>query len=92
MAKRKLLGIRIAPDIVSDPDKFGETLDMILQSDPNLRRVQRQVVRRQKALRAAVSDEQWRQYMVIEEVFNDFHARAVAAVARAFYAAGRRLR
>jgi hypothetical protein len=73
---------------VSD-DRLGEVLEKILLADLELRRVHRQLVRRQRELRAAVTDEQWHLYMVIEELFNDRWARALAIVARRFYAAGR---
>jgi hypothetical protein len=50
------------------------------------------VVRRQGALRAAVDGAGWSRYMVVEEACNEYHATALVVVARAFYAAGRRVR
>ncbi len=57
--------------VVSDTDKLGDALDRILLSDPSLRRIHRQIVRRQRVLRTAATDEQWHLYMSIEELFND---------------------
>ena len=60
----------------------------ILITDPALGRIHRRLVRRQRALRASVTDEQWAAYMLIEELFNDRWARALVIVAKAFYEAG----
>ncbi len=66
--------------------------NQVLLADRTLRRLHGQLVRRQKALRVSVTDEQWAQYMVIEELLNDRWARALAIVSKAFFAAGRRTR
>lgn len=82
----------ITPDILADDVLFGEVINQVLLADPGLNRIHRQLIRRQRALRAVVTDEQWARYMLAEEAFTDYHARAVAEVARVFYAAGRRRR
>jgi hypothetical protein len=81
---------RITPDILADDVRLGDAIDKVLLADETLQRAHRQVVRRQRALRKAVTDEHWYLYMAIEELVNGSHATAVSIVARAFYGAGRR--
>lgn len=69
--------------------RLGEVLDKILLADPKLRRIHRQLVRRQRELRAVINDDQWRLYMAIEELFNERWSRALDIVAKAFFAGGR---
>lgn len=80
---------RITSDLVADDVLIGDAVDKILLANAALQRIHRQIVRRQRALRAAVSNEQWRRYMLAEEALNDYHATAVSTVARVFYQAGR---
>lgn len=88
MPKRCARRLQITPDILADDVRLGEAIDQVLLADPGLNRIHRQLIRRQRALRALVTDEQWRKYMLVEEAFTDYHARAVSIVARAFYSAG----
>ena len=90
--QRKLPRIRIAPDIVSDPDRLGDVLDQILRSYRGLRRNHGQLVQHQSQLRALLDEKQWHVYMRVEELFNDRLATALDVVARSFYTAGTRSR
>ena len=92
MHRRHVNRTRITSEIIADDERLGEFIDKILLSDRILLRIQRQIVRRQRALRAVVDDEQWHAYMHVEETFTDFHGRAVVAVVRAPYKVGRRQR
>lgn len=83
---------RITPDIIADDVLVGDAINQVLRADCILRRIHRRLVRRQRALRAVVDDEQWHKYMLVEELFNDRWARALAIVAKAFFAAGTRAR
>ena len=87
--RKRSLRIQLTPDILADDIRLGEVIDKVLLADRTLRRLYRQIVRRQRALKATVSDDQWRLYMLIEELFNDRWARALDIVARQSYAAGR---
>ena len=80
--------IPLTHDLLANASLVGETIDQVLLSDRTLRRLHRQIARRQSALRAVVDEEQWRLYMVIEELFNDRWFRALTLVARQFYTAG----
>ena len=82
--------IQLTSDIIADDVLVGEAIDQILVAEPGLNRIHRQIARRQRALRAVVTDQQWRLYMVIEELFNDRWSRALDIVAKAFFAAGQR--
>jgi hypothetical protein len=82
----------ITPAVVADSDRIGEVIDQLLGGNRQLRRIHGQIMRRQRELRAALDDDQWRRYMGIEELFNARWAMTLEVVARAFYAAGRRAR
>ena len=82
----------ITPGIISDDVLVGDAIDNVLLADDPQQRILRQVVRRQRALRQEVSDEQWRRYLAVEELVSGSHATALSIVARAFYAAGKRSR
>jgi len=90
--KRCARRLQITPDIITDDVRLGEALDQVLLTDRTLQRIHRQIVRRQKAFRGMVTDDQWAQYMPVEELFNDRWARALGIVAKAFYEAGTRAR
>jgi len=84
--------MRITPDLLADDVRLGEAIDEVMLTDRALRRLHGQIVRRQRALRAVVNDDQWRLYMLIEELFNDRWALGLALVAKALYEAGTRVR
>jgi hypothetical protein len=63
--------VRLTPEGLRSDEALGDAIAAIITGTPRLARFTRVTLRRDRALRKVLNDEQWRVYMLLEEAVAD---------------------
>jgi hypothetical protein len=82
----------LSSSITSDEEALSLAINAILLKNPTYGRSTKQLLRRQRELRAVLDDEQWDSYLALEAVVNERFADAMLALVRWALSEGRQSR